>query len=113
MNCDTLVNIHIVKYPQQVYVTNASITDEHGYTWTYWNNGTPDTATFNTPGTYEFESPNATTGCSEIWRLILTKDETEYHFVETRTICEGDDFSWRGLTNLSRQGIGQTSHYFE
>ena len=111
LSCDTMVNITIVKYPQQVYETRARITDDHGYTWTYWDNGAEYTKEFNTADTWEFESPNATTGCSEIWRLILTKDETSYHFVEELTICEGDDFSWRGLGNLS--SITGTNTYFE
>lgn len=113
LNCDTLMNVHIVKHPQQVYETNAKLGAGHGYTWTYWDNGEEKTETFHEAGTYEFESPNATTGCSEIWRLVLTKDETSYHFIETETICEGEDYSWRGLTNLGQQGIGETSHYFD
>ena len=113
LTCDTLMNVHIVVLPQQVYETKASLGGEHGYTWTYRDSGIEKTQTFSQPGTYEFESPNATTGCSELWRLILTKDETEYHFVETISICEGDDFTWRNLTGLSHQGIGETSHYYD
>ena len=112
LSCDTLVEINIVKRPQQVYETTASLGGDHGYTWTYWDNGTEQTQTFNEPGTYEYESPNATTGCSELWRLILSKDETEYHFIQDTTICEGDDFSWHGMDNLSHQGIGVISNYF-
>ena len=112
LSCDTLVEINIVKRPQQIYETTASLGGDHGYTWTYWDNGTEQTQTFNEPGTYEYESPNATTGCSELWRLILSKDETEYHFVQDTTICEGDDFSWHGMDNLSHQGIGVISNYF-
>ncbi len=113
LSCDTLVNIHIAKYPQQLHETNASLGGDHGYTWTYWEDGEEKTNTFNAAGTYEYESTNAETGCSELWRLILTKDETEYHFVETQTICEGEDYTWHGLSNLSSQGIGTTSHYFD
>ncbi len=112
LTCDTLMNVHVVVHPQQVYETKASLGGEHGYTWTYWDGGVQKTAAFTTAGTYEYESVNETTGCSELWRLILTKDETSYHFVETLTICEGDEFSWRGFTNLSHQGIGETSHYY-
>ena len=112
LSCDTLVEINIVKRPQQIYETTASLGGDHGYTWTYWDNGTEQTQTFNEPGTYEYESPNATTGCSELWRLILSKDETEYHFIQDTTICEGDDFSWHGMDNLSHQGIGVISNYF-
>ena len=112
LNCDTLMNIHIIKHPQQVYETNAKLGTD-GYTWTYMENGREYTKTFNAAGTYGFESPNPTSGCSEIWRLILTQDETIYHFVETLTICEGEDFTWRGISNLSQQGVGETSHYFD
>ena len=111
LGCDTLVEIHITQLPQQVYETQAKLGDGHGYTWTYWSNGKEYTQAFTNAGTYEYESPNKTTGCSDIWRLILTKDETEYHFVENHTICEGDEYSWRGLNNLS--GQPGTSHYFD
>lgn len=63
------------------------------------------------PGTYEYENFNEETGYADKWRLILTKDETSYHFVETETICEGEAYSWRGRDNLSAQ-IG-TTHYFD
>ena len=100
--CDTIVNVHIVNHPQQVYETHARMTDEHGYHWTYWDNGVKhENVLFNQPGTYEFETPNAETGCSEIWRLILTLDENSYLFQEALTICEGDDFTWQGLSGLS------------
>ena len=100
--CDTIVNVHIVNHPQQVYETHARMTDDHGYHWTYWDNGVKhENVLFNQPGTYEFETPNAETGCSEIWRLIITLDENSYLFQEALTICEGDDFTWQGLSGLS------------
>ena len=34
------------------------------------------------------------------------------HFIQDTTICEGDDFSWHGMDNLSHQGIGVISNYF-
>ncbi len=109
--CDTLYHLHIQRIPSQVYITNASLSKEGGYTWTYRDNGVEKTDVFSTPGTYEFTSPNGETGCQDIYRLILTKNETDYHFVETYTICEGEDFSWRGMSNLS--GQPGTSHYFD
>ena len=100
--CDTIVNVRIVNHPQQVYETHARMTDDHGYQWTYWHNGEKhEKELFDIPGTYEYESPNSETGCSEIWRLILTFDQNSYLFQETQTICEGDDFTWHGLNNLS------------
>ena len=111
LSCDTIIRVRINRLPQQVHVTNASLGGGHGYTWTYWENGAEKSGTFTEAGTYEFESTNAETGCSELWRLILTKDETEYHFVETLTKCEGEPFSWHGLNNLTNQGIGTTSSY--
>ena len=100
--CDTIVNVHIVNHPQQVYETHARMTDDHGYHWTYWDNGVKhENVLFNQPGTYEFETPNAETGCSEIWRLVLTLDENSYLFQEALTICEGDDFTWQSLSGLS------------
>ena len=111
LSCDTIIRVRINRLPQQVHVTNASLGGNHGYTWTYWENGVKKTDTFTEAGTYEYENTNAETGCSELWRLILTKDETEYHFVETLTKCEGEPFSWHGLNNLTNQGIGTTSSY--
>ena len=110
--CDTTIYVHIVNHPQQVYETKARLTDDHGYTWTYWDNGKQQTKTFETPGTYEFESPNKETGCSEIWRLILTRDATSYLFKEEQTICQGDDFTWHGLTNLS-EVVGTNTYRVE
>lgn len=109
--CDTLYHLTIRQIPTRLYVTNASLSATGGYTWTYWENGTEQTRTFAQPGTYEYESENTETGCMDRWRLILTKDETSYHFVERQTICEGDEFSWRGKNNLSGQpGV---SHYYD
>ena len=101
ISCDTLMNVHVNVNQQAIYETHGSVTDDHGYTWSYINNGTPDTKEFKDPGTYEFENPNPETGCNDIYRLILTKDESEYHFNEERTICEGDEFTWHGLSGLS------------
>ncbi|MBR3408321.1 MAG: hypothetical protein IKG86_05730, partial [Paludibacteraceae bacterium] len=112
LGCDTLVRIHIKKNPIEVHETRGSLGGTHGFTWTYMDNGTEKTDVFNQPGTYEYESPNAETGCSDLWRLVLTKDENTYHFVENLTICEGEDFSWRGLKNLGRQ-VGNNIHYYD
>ena len=111
LGCDTIVTIHVKKKPIEVHEFNASLGGEHGYKWTYWSNGQEQTEVFYKAGTYEYESVNEETGCNDIWRLILSEDKTVYHFVETVTICEGDDFTWRGMTNLSHQGIGTTTSY--
>ena len=101
LTCDTLINVHIVVNQPVVYETHGTITDDHGFTWQYIDHGTPGEQEFKVAGTYEYENPNPTTGCNDIYRLILTKDETSYHFEESLTICEGDDFTWHGLANLS------------
>ena len=101
LSCDTLMNVHIIVNQPVVYETRGTITDDHGFTWQYIDHGTPGEQEFTTAGTYEYENPNPTTGCNDIYRLILTKDETSYHFEESLTICEGDDFTWHGLSNLS------------
>ena len=101
ISCDTLMNVHISVNLPAVYETHGTVTAEHGFTWTYRSAGQEYTAEFPAAGTYEFEDPNPETGCNDIYRLILTQDDTEYHFEESLTICEGDDFSWRGLSNLS------------
>ena len=101
VSCDTLMNVHVsMNYPA-VYETHGTVTNEHGFTWTYRSAGKEYTAVFPAVGTYEFEDPNPETGCNDIYRLILTQDETEYHFEKSLTICEGDDFVWQGLNNLS------------
>ena len=101
LSCDTLVNVHISVHQPAVYETHGTLGGEHGFTWTYWSAGEEHTEEYTTTGTYEYENPNEATGCNDIYRLILTKDESEYHFEETLKICEGDDFSWHGLSNLS------------
>jgi len=111
LGCDTVAHIHISRHPLAVYETNASLGGEHGYTWTFMRDGVSVDSTFYEPGTYEYESPNAVTGCSDLWRLILTRDETSYHFVEKMTICEGDDFSWHGLNGLS--SVPGTNSYLD
>ena len=100
LTCDTLINVHIVVNQPVIYETHGTITDDHGFTWQYIDHGTPGEQEFKAAGTYEYENPNPATGCNDIYRLILTKDESSYHFEESLTICEGDDFSWHGLTNL-------------
>ncbi len=110
-SCDTLYHLNIRQIPSLLYETRASLSANDSYTWTYWENGVEQTRVFTAPGTYEYENFNEETGCADKWRLILTKDETSYHFVEKETICEGEAYSWRGRGNLSAQ-IG-TSHYFD
>ena len=109
LNCDTLVNVHVIVNQPVVYETRGSLGGSHGYTWTYKTNGVEKTTVFNAPGTYEYESANPETGCNDLYRLILTKDETSYLFEEYLTICEGEDFEWHSLSNLS--GIPGTSTY--
>ena len=99
--CDTLYHIIVSQTPTQVYETNAKLDGVHPYTWTYWENGTEHTDNFSTPGTYEYTSPNTTTGCNDIWRLVLSLDNNTYHFVEQVSLCEGETFSWRGHDDLS------------
>ena len=110
LSCDTVMEIIINKHPQRIYETRAALGQDK-YTWTYGPAGQTQTVEYDTPGTYEFEFPNETTGCSELWRLILSQDMNEYHFEETLTICEGDNFSWHGMDNLSHQHIGETYDY--
>lgn len=99
--CDTLYHITISQAPLQTYVTNARLDGIHPYTWIYWHDGQKDTADFSTPGTYEYTSLNETTGCNDTWRLVLSLDTSSYHFVERVTLCEGEPYTWRGLSNLS------------
>ncbi len=111
LGCDTTVTIHVSRLPLEVHETHGSLGGEHGFTWTFWRNGEQiEDSTFYKPGTYEYESPNETTGCNDIWRLILIKDETKYHFKEELSICQGDDFTWHGFSNLSE--IVGTNSYF-
>ena len=111
IGCDSVVILHITKHPQSVHETNASLGGTHGYTWTYWDNGREKTETFIEAGTYEYESPNEETGCSELWRLVLTENNESYHFEESVSVCEGEDFTWHGRGGLSRQYVGQTHDY--
>ena len=101
ISCDTLMYVHVNVNQKSIYEDHGSITDDHGYTWAYIDHGVAYTTEFIEAGTYEFENPNPETGCNDIYRLILTKDESEYHFEEAYTICEGDEFTWHGLSGLS------------
>ena len=100
-NCDTVYNVYVHKLSNEVHITHGSLSSTEGFKWSFWRDGRHVVdSVFNDPGTYEYTSPNES-GCKDVWRLILTKDENEYNFLETLTICEGDDFSWHGLGNLS------------
>ena len=96
LSCDTLLNVHIIVNQPVVYETRGTLGGSHGYTWTYKENGEEKTEEFTTPGTYEYESSNPTTGCNDLYRLILSKDETSYRFEDSQTTCEGDEFIWHG-----------------
>ena len=111
-SCDTTYRITVVKHPTQVHVTNATWDGQGAYTWIYTHDGQEETESINAAGTYNRYWDNAQ-GCKETYRLILTLDNTTYHFVETMTVCEGDAYSWRGKDNLSRQAVGQTTSYYD
>lgn len=110
---DTLYNITIVKHPGQLHLQTGVLDRTHPYYWQYMLDGEAKTDTISQPGVYEYTSLNTTTGCNDTWRLVLTKDETSYHFIETVTVCENEEFDWHGLTGLNKTGIGQTLHYFD
>ena len=111
--CDTLYKITVVKHPAQLHLQTGVLDRTHPYYWQYMLDGEAKTDTIDTPGLYEYTTHNPETGCNDIWRLILTKDETIFHFVENVTICESEDYSWRGREHLNRLGIGQTIHYYD
>lgn len=111
--CDTLYRIIINKPPTQLHLQTGELDAIHPYYWQYQLDGETKTDTITAPGVYEHITPNPETGCNDIWRLVLTQDTTTYHFEETVTVCENEPFSWHGKDNLNRQGIGQTSHYFD
>ena len=100
-SCDTLYHIIVTQDPLKVYTTNANLDGVNPYVWHFMRDGVAKDSAFAVAGTYEFRSPNPNTGCNDIWRLILRQDANDYHFVEQVTLCEGEQFSWRGLDNLS------------
>ena len=111
--CDTTYRINITRYPSEIRVTNATFDGKSTYNWTFEHEGTPHSYPYTQAGTYELPFANSTTGCMDIYRLVLTVDSSEYHFEESVTICEGEDFEWHGYNNLGRQGIGQTTDYVD
>ena len=113
MNADTVYKITIVKHPSQLYQQTAVIDATHPYYWQYMLDGELHTDTLTEPGVYEYTTQNPETGCNDTHRLIVTRDETSYHFEEAWTICENEEFSWRGLSGLNHQGIGTTTDYFD
>ena len=98
---DSIYKITIVQLPKQLYVQEAYLGSSNEYIWQYNIDGMLQSDTLTEPGVYEHSAPNPETGCNDIWRLILTQDENSYYFVEEYTICEGEDFVWQGLQNLS------------
>ena len=111
--CDTLYRITVTKYPTQLHLQTGVLDRTHPYYWQYTLDGEQKTDTIYQPGMYEHTTHNYTTGCNDIWRLILTRDETSFHYVENVTICESEDYDWHGLTNLNKLGVGQTIHYYD
>ena len=111
--CDTTYRINVTRYPSEIRVTNATFDGKSTYNWTFEHEGTPHSYPYTQAGTYELPFANSTTGCMDIYRLVLTVDSSEYHFEESVTICEGEDFEWHGYNNLGRQGIGQTTDYVD
>ena len=97
-NCDTIYNIYVRKTPNQVHIEKGSLNDtEDGYKWSFWRDGRyVKDSVFTEVGTYEYTSPDSVTGCKDVWRLILTKDENEYKFEQSLEICEGDVIVWQG-----------------
>ena len=112
-SCDTIYRINILLNPVQIYITYAQFDGVTPYTWVYTHDGVQETESFSAPGTYNRYYDNPQTGCKDTYRLVLTQDITSYHFEEAYTICEGEDFTWRGRENLSRQGIGTTTDYYD
>ena len=110
-SCDTLYRIVVIQQPTEVHSQTVVFSGKEPYSWKYMKDGVEHTDPISTPGTYEHYNYNPETGCNDIYRLILVIDETEYNFVDSLTICEGDDFTWRGKQNLSHQGVGETKHY--
>lgn len=110
VGCDTLAHIYITHLSPVEYVTNATISGGMGYPWHFKRNGEEIDSVFFKQGTYEYTSLNEESHCIDTWRLILTHKEMEYHFIQYATICEGDDFTWRGFTEMST--VPGTRSYF-
>ena len=110
---DTAYTITIIKHPSHEYVQYGVLDRTHPYYWQYMIDGESKTDTIDSPGVYVYTTHDPETGCNDIWKLVLTRDESSYHFLETVTICENEPFSWRGREGLNRTGIGQTTHYYD
>ena len=85
---DTVYTITIVKHPSREFVQYGVLDRTHPYYWQYTLDGEQKTDTIYEPGRYVYTSQNPETGCNDRWILILTKDETTFHSIETVTICE-------------------------
>ena len=110
---DTIYTITIVKNPSREYVQYGVLDRTHPYYWQYMLNGEQKTDTISEPGRYVYTTQNPETGCNDTWMLILTKDETQFHSIETVTICENEPFDWRNHHGLNNLGVGQTTHYYD
>ena len=107
LTCDTLCHVIITRKPEQIYETHATYNGTGNYSW----NVAGTTLTISNAGLHEHLVPNPSTGCDDIYRLILTVDSNDYHFEEYETVCQDEPFVWHGLTNLSSQHIGETFDY--
>ena len=102
-----------MKHTRREHESTGVLDRDHPYYWQYELDGQTKVDTLTQAGVYIHNSLNPETGCNDVWRLILTKNDNSYHFDTIATVCENEYFEWRGMKNLNRQGIGQTTDYYD
>jgi photosystem II stability/assembly factor-like uncharacterized protein len=86
-DCDSVVQLDLVENPTYFIQEQHSICENENYTW----HGTD----YSDSGTYTAEYSTVGSGCDSIYQLELTMNPV-YEFVTTESICEGEEFEWRG-----------------
>ncbi len=103
--CDTTYKIIVTQLPIEIYTTYAIFDGIHPYIWSFNGKAYPNA------GIYDEKFTSVLTGCDSIYRLDLKRDH-KFLSEETKVICEGDGFVWRGQ-QLSLTGVGETKVYYD
>ena len=110
-NCARAYRITVKEYIPRVISTTAQLHGNQAYYWSYGKNNERN-ETLSEPGVYERQVKDTESGCNDIYRLTLLSAGAPFLSEETATICEGEEFIWRGR-DLSRANVGYTKVYYD
>lgn len=84
--CDSVYVLHLMTKTPYEFVQNLSICQGGSLNW--------HGMVYTTAGTY-YDSLQTTYGCDSVYVLQLTVN-SQYEFIEQKTICDGDNYMWHG-----------------